>query len=244
MWGLTWHAQTRVFVDESGTDSGGGVLASQSALLLGPQLSSRWGSHSMSSCDGVRPIVFEPVQFFPKGSPIFHTKAPANPSDTGHQPENWQRVSMFFGSLHQKLRVGGSPTGSVHRDGSFLLCIVTGASVCCERCTSSLATLRRHFLRAVAATVFFVLVAAVTLASCRGTSQQNIALQKFLQPQTLRRHVSRLVAAGVYPSVKDVAASQYVCSRGADNLSSFVSFFGSDLSSTCFGWCYGRCRLH
>ena len=117
---------------------------------------------------------------------------------------------MFFGSLHQKLRVGGPPTGSLHRDGSFFLCIVTGASVCCERCTSSLATLRRLVLRAVAAAVFFVLVAAATSASCRGTSQQNIAFQMFLQLQTLRRHVSRLVAAGVYPSLKDVAASQYV----------------------------------
>ena len=37
---------------------------------------------------------------------------------------------MFFGSLHQKLRVGGPPTGSVHRDGSFFLCIVTGAVDC------------------------------------------------------------------------------------------------------------------
>ena len=46
--GLTWHAQTRVLVDESGTDSRGedrskgvgikeGVPASQSALLFGPE---------------------------------------------------------------------------------------------------------------------------------------------------------------------------------------------------------------
>ena len=41
--------------------------------------------------------------------------------------------------------------------------------------------LRRHFLRAVAAAVFLVSVAAATLASCRGTSQQNIAFQMFLQ---------------------------------------------------------------
>ena len=127
------------------------------------------------------------------------------------------------------LRVGRPPTGSVHRDGSFFLCIVTGASVCCGRCTSSLvlysqmgATLRRHFLRAVAAAVFYVHVAAATSAPCRGTSQQNIAFQIFLQLQTLRRHVSRPVAAGVYLSLKDVAASQYVCSRSADNLSSYV----------------------
>ena len=95
---------------------------------------------------------------------------------------------------------------------------MTGASVCCERCTSSLATLRRHFLRAVAAAVFHFLVAAATSASCRGTSQQNIAFQMFLRLQTLRRHVSRPVAAGVSFSLKNVAVSQYVCSRGADNL--------------------------
>ena len=34
-----------------------GVPASQSALLHRPELFLRWGSHSMSSCDGVRPIV-------------------------------------------------------------------------------------------------------------------------------------------------------------------------------------------
>ena len=45
----------------------------------------------------------------------------------------------------------------------------------------------------------------------------------FFQLQTLRRQVSRLVAAGVYPSLKDVAASQCVCSRGADD--GFISFF-------------------
>ena len=140
-----------------------------------------------------------------------------------------------FGSLHQKLRVGGRPTGSVHRDGSFSLCI----SVCCGRCTSSLvlysqtgATLRRHYLRAVAAAVFYVHVAAATSASCRGTSQQNIAFQMCLQIQTLRRHVSRLVAAGVYFSLTDVAASQYVCSRGADNLSSIsLRFLPSGVTS-------------
>ena len=93
-------------------------------------------------------------------------------------------------------------------------------------------------------TALYVLVAAATSASCRGTSQQNITFQMFLRLQKLCRNVSRPVAALVYPSLKDVAASQCVCSRGADNLSSFVSSFGSDLSSSCFGWCYGRCRLH
>ena len=73
----------------------------------------------------------------------------------------------------------------------------------------------------------FVRVAAATSASCRGTSQQSITLQMFLQLQTLRRHVSRPVAAGVSLSLHDVAASQYVCSCGAAALSSPVSSFGS-----------------
>ena len=34
-----------------------GVPASQSALLLGPVHLLRWGCHSMSSCDGVSPII-------------------------------------------------------------------------------------------------------------------------------------------------------------------------------------------
>ena len=183
----------------------------------------------MASCDGVRPIAVRAGADHPEGVTYTPHEGSSQPPDTGHQPENWHRVSMFcyFGSLHQKLRVGGPPTGSVHRDGSFLLCIVTGALVCCGRCTCSLSTLRRHFLRAVAAAVFYVHVAAATSASCRGTSQQNIAFQMFLQLQTLRRHVSRPVAAGVSLSLKDVAASQYVCSRGADNLSSISLWFSS-----------------
>ena len=209
------------------------MKASQSALLLGPE--------HFIPCQVVTALdrlLFELVQIFLKGHQNPH-EGSSQPHRTGHQPENWQRVSMFgyFGSVHQKLRVGGPPTGSVHRDGSFFLFIVTGASVCCGRCTTSLSTLRRHFLRAVAAAVFHVHVAAAISASCRGTSQQNIAFQMFLQLPTLRRYVSRPFAAGVYPSLKDVAASQYVCSHDADNLSSFVSSFGSDLSSTCFGWC-------
>ena len=141
-----------------------GVPASQSALLLGPENSLRFGSHSMSSCDGVRPIVVRAGAVHPEG--VTHTphECSSQPPGTGHQPENWQRVSMFccFGSLHQKLRVDGPPTGSVHRDGSFFLCIVSRTSVCCGRCTRSLvlysqtgAALRRHFFRAVGAAVFF-----------------------------------------------------------------------------------------
>ena len=50
--------------------------------------------------------------------------------------------------------------------------------------------------------------------------------------QTLRCHVSRLVAVGVFVSLKDVAASQYVCSRGADNPSSiFLMFLPSVVTS-------------
>ena len=126
----------------------------------------------------------------------------------------------------------------MHRDGCF------------GRCTSSRvlysqtgATLRRHFLRAVAAAVFYIHVTAASSASCCGASQQNIAFQMFLQIQTLRRHVSRPVAAGVCFSLKDVATSQYVCSRGADNLSSHVSSFGSDFCSPCYRWFHGHCRL-
>ena len=74
----------------------------------------------------------------------------------------------------------------------------------------------------------FVHIAAATSALCRGTSQQNIAFQMFLQIQTLRRQVSRPVAAGVSPSPQDVAAPQYVCSGGADNLT-----FRRPLASRC-----------
>ena len=128
-------------------------------------------------------------------------------------------------------RLLGPPTGPEVRDGSF-----------CGQCTrwqvqysQTGATLRRHFSRAVAAACTFVSVVAATSALCRGTSQRNIASQMFPLLPTLRRHVSRPVAAGVYLSLKDVAASQFVCSRGADHLSSHLSSFGSDLSSSCFG---------
>ena len=32
------------------------------------------------------------MQFIPKGSPIPHDKAPANPLNSGHQPDNWSRL--------------------------------------------------------------------------------------------------------------------------------------------------------
>ena len=47
----------------------------------------------MLSCDGVRPIVVELVQFIPKGSRKPHAKAPANPETQGDQPENWRAPS-------------------------------------------------------------------------------------------------------------------------------------------------------
>ena len=69
-------------------------------------------------------------------------------------------------------------------------------------------TLRRHFLRAVAAAAFLVLVAAATSASCRGISQQNIAFQMFLQLQALRRPLSRPVAAALWHFIHLVFISQ------------------------------------
>ena len=44
-----------------------GVQASQSALLHGPEHFLRWGCHSMSSCDGVRPIVVRAGSVHPEG---------------------------------------------------------------------------------------------------------------------------------------------------------------------------------
>ena len=69
------------------------MQACQSALLLGPEHSLGWGSHSMSSCDGVRPIVVEPVQFIPKGSPVPHMKALAKPRTQGTSPSLVYAVS-------------------------------------------------------------------------------------------------------------------------------------------------------
>ena len=75
--------------------------------------------------------------------------------------------------------------------------------------------LRRRFLRAVAAAVFFVHVAAATSALCRGTSQQNFAFQFcptvaaaviFDCEEIAAPHVPAVAAAAVY-DCKDVAAS-------------------------------------
>ena len=72
----------------------------------------------------------------------------------------------------------------------------------------------------------FVYVAAATSASCRGTSQQDISFQMSLQLQTLRRHLSRLVAAGVFGFLGP------------------MNFFESDFRSPCYRGCCSRCRLH
>ena len=60
---------------------------------------------------------------------------------------------------------------------------------------------------------------------------------------TLRRHFSRPVAAGVYNSPEDVAASQYVCSCGAATLSYHGSCYGSDSSSTSSRWCWSPWKV-
>ena len=91
------------------------------------------------------------------------------------------------------------PTGSVHRDALWTVFEMAG----CLNPDGFIARWRILYLLTVRRCgvspdallwqpyFFFVYVAAATSASCRGTSQQNIAFQ------TLRRHVSRPVAAGV-----------------------------------------------
>ena len=140
--------------------------ASQSALLHGPEHFLRWGYHSMSSCDGVRPIVVEPVQFFPKGSPIPHVKAPANPISQGTSPITGLVYAAICGTKKYLSIFCRAGEGVPNVVMVLLQFWVFGFALP--------ETLRRHFLRAVAAAAFFVLVAAATSASCRGTSQQNI----------------------------------------------------------------------
>ena len=65
-----------------------GVQASQSALLHGPEHFLRWGCHSMSSCDGVRPIVVRAGSVHPEGVTFSPHKGSRQPPGTGHQPEN------------------------------------------------------------------------------------------------------------------------------------------------------------
>ena len=76
----------------------------------------------------------------------------------------------------------------MHRDGVI---IVLGLQFALPE------ALRRHFLRALTTTVFSFPVVAATSASCRGTSQQNIAFWMYLQPPTLRRRAPRAVSAAV-----------------------------------------------
>ena len=65
-----------------------GVQASHSALLHGPEHFLRWGCHSMSSCDGVRPIVVRAGAVHPEGVTYTPHKGSSQPPGTRHQPEN------------------------------------------------------------------------------------------------------------------------------------------------------------
>ena len=69
-----------------------GVPASQSVLLLGPVHLLRWGCHSTSSCDGVSPMIVRADAVLPEGVTFAPHEGSSQPPDTGHQPENWQRV--------------------------------------------------------------------------------------------------------------------------------------------------------
>ena len=159
--------------------------------------------------------MFKPVQILPKGSPIPHMKAPANPMSQGTSPITGLVYAAICGTKKYLSSFSSSPCAGkeVPNVVMVLLQFWVFGSLYQRRCgvTSCVLSRQPHF---------FFLVAAATSASCRGTSQQNIAFQTFLHLQTLRRLLSRPVAAGVSLSLKDVAASQYVCSRGADNLSS------------------------
>ena len=117
--------------------------ASQLALLLGPETCFRDGAAiPCQVVTAVRPIVVCAGSDLPEGVTCTPHEGSSQPPDTGHQPENW---ATCFDVLLLWLPASGATR---HRDGSFFLCIVTGASVCCGRCTSSLSTLRCHFLRA------------------------------------------------------------------------------------------------
>ena len=94
------------------------------------------------------------------------------------------------------------------------------------------------FSSLVAAAVFYVFVAAATSASCRGTSQQNIACLMFLQLPTLRRHSLRAVAAATSLSSERRCGVMVVCSRGADDgtVSSEAHFRSPFPRSTRSSW--------
>ena len=195
-----------------------GVPASQSALLLSPEHSLRWGCHSMSSCDGVRPIVVRAGSVHPEGVTLLHTKAPANPLNTGHQPENWHHVPIFW------------DFGSIFADRVI---IVLGLYQ--RRCgvTSCVLSRQPHF---------FVLVAAGDFGFVsRHKPAEHRIPDVSATPDVEASSITSCCGRRVSLSLKDVAASQYVCSRGADNLSS-ISL--SDFCSPCYRWFYGHCRMH
>ena len=76
--------------------------------------------------------------------------------------------------------------------------------------------LRRQFSQIVAAAVLFVHRCSDSgFVSRQKPAEHQVSM--FLQLQTMRRHVSRPVAAGVPCALKDAAASWLVCSRGADD---------------------------
>ena len=101
-------------------------------LLLGPERLLRWSCHSMSSCDGVRPITVRASADLPEGVTYTPHEGSSQATDTRHQPENWQHT---LAPCIRSFESAGRRQVYVHRDGSFYLCIVTGA------------TLRRHLTR-------------------------------------------------------------------------------------------------
>ena len=135
---------------------------------------------------------------------------------------------------------GGSPVLCVVTDqdtervvGDFVMDAVAGARripgrlftggvppkpPCSPRCSGTSVRSTRgvalSFFRAVAAAVTIFHVAAATSAWCRGTSQQNIAFQVFLQLPTSRRHVSRAVGAGVSVSFPPLVSYFLGCAAG------------------------------
>ena len=131
-----------------------------------------------------------------------------------------------FSTSSAKHPVSVPPAGSEPRDGFSFWVVLDFGSLYQRRCGVVSDALSRQ--PSSSSTSLRGLRLGVA-AQASGTSSQVFPLLR-----TLRRHVSRPVAAGVYLPLKDVAASQFVCSRGADDLSSHVSSFRSDLSSMCF----------
>ena len=76
--------------------------------------------------------------------------------------------------------------------------------------------LRRHFLR-VSRQPYFRLCRCGDFGFVSRHKPAEHRIPDVSAAPTLRRHASRPVAAGVCLSQKDVAASLYVCSRGADD---------------------------